>query len=412
MSFNRISERNMSPLAFSILGGMVYFASYICRVNYAAVLAEIIQALSVSKSAASIAITGAFITYGVGQISSGFLGDKIPARWVIFTGLSGSALCNVLTGLSGNISVMTVIWCVNGFFQSMIWPPLIMLLARNLKGEDYKRGSVIVIGGSSLATIMIYLVAPLLIRLGGYTTVFYASALITFVIAVIWIVLSRNIEISGETAAQTAELKTGNLFGLMARSGLIPIFVVIVSMGTLRDGITTWLPVYINQVYHLDTSTSILSSVILPIFTVVCLLIASRLHRRVPNELSASVIIWAAALAASAVLLLTKDSVRLAAVMMTAFMVGCMHGINFMLISHMPDRFVKYRWLSTISGIVNSFTYVGSALSAYGFAYLTEKSGWTATLISWCVICVIGLAISALSRPRYSRFLKSEGWEE
>lgn len=47
----------------------VYFCSYLTRQNYATVLVEIIESEGVSKAAASAAITGMFITYGLGQIT-------------------------------------------------------------------------------------------------------------------------------------------------------------------------------------------------------------------------------------------------------------------------------------------------------------------------------------------------------
>ena len=58
------------------------------RTNYAAALAEIISATNVAKATAAIAVTGSFITYGVGQLISGFLGDKIAPRLLITLGLA------------------------------------------------------------------------------------------------------------------------------------------------------------------------------------------------------------------------------------------------------------------------------------------------------------------------------------
>ena len=56
---------------------LVYFASYITRLDYAAVLVEIVQDLQIAKTTASIAVTGSFITYGAGMLIFGVLGDRI-----------------------------------------------------------------------------------------------------------------------------------------------------------------------------------------------------------------------------------------------------------------------------------------------------------------------------------------------
>lgn len=50
----------------------VYFMSYITRVNYSTVLVEISSAENISRSLLALPLTASFITYGLGQIISGF----------------------------------------------------------------------------------------------------------------------------------------------------------------------------------------------------------------------------------------------------------------------------------------------------------------------------------------------------
>jgi len=70
-----------------------------------------------------------------------------------------------------------------------------------------------------------------------------------------------------------------------------------------------------------------------------------------------------------------------------------MHGINNMLVSMLPPFFAKYDNVSTASGIINSCTYIGSAISTYGIAVLTENLGWDFTIGIWCIIAIAGTAI-------------------
>ena len=41
-------------------------------------------------------------------------------------------------------------------------------------------------------------------------------------------------------------------------------------------------------------------------------------------------------------------------------------------------------------GLFNFSTYVGSAMSIYGFAALSRKVGWTGTVVAWTAISLIG----------------------
>lgn len=66
----------------ALLFALTYMVSYITRTNYGAIVSEMQTATGFSKSALSMAFTGSLITYGLGQLVSGFLGDKIsPKNW-------------------------------------------------------------------------------------------------------------------------------------------------------------------------------------------------------------------------------------------------------------------------------------------------------------------------------------------
>ena len=61
-----------------------------------------------------------------------------------------------------------------------------------------------------------------------------------------------------------------------------------------------------------------------------------------------------------------------------------------------PPFFKKQGNVSTVSGLLNACTYIGSALSTYGIAVLSEKMGWGFTLAAWCAIAALGTAVCLL----------------
>ena len=86
------NSKKLSFLQVVILGFLVYFFSYAMRLDYAASLVEIVKDLKVSNTAASVAITGSFITYGIGQIVFGIVGDKLPPVKIITFAMFGTIL--------------------------------------------------------------------------------------------------------------------------------------------------------------------------------------------------------------------------------------------------------------------------------------------------------------------------------
>lgn len=70
-----------------------------------------------------------FATYGFGQFFSGFLGDRLNPKVLVFCGILGSTISNVLMGISSNIAIMRLAWGLNGICSSLYWGPIVQLLA-------------------------------------------------------------------------------------------------------------------------------------------------------------------------------------------------------------------------------------------------------------------------------------------
>lgn len=377
---------------------LAYFTSYITRINYGAAIAEIVHSLGITKTLASMAVTGSFITYGTGQILNGIIGDHIKPRAMIFLGLIIASVCNIAMSALSNVYIMTAVWCINGFAQSMMWPPMARILAENLTAENYKKACVAVSTSSSAATIAIYLIVPLCITLSGWRSVFLISASWGFIVAIIWLlsidslIPTRVTDDQEETvypAAPAVSFKT-----LLLGSGLLPIAVIIFLQGILRDGITTWMPSYINDIYSLGTSISILSAAVLPIFTIISVFAASYVHKLAKSEVKASAYIWTLGFICSLILVLVFSSQAVVSIALMAVITGCMHGVNLMLISILPARYKSSGRVSSVSGILNAFTYSGSAVSTYGIAALSDNFGWKITIITWCIIALCGTILN------------------
>ena len=84
-----------------------------------------------------------------------------------------------------------------------------------------------------------------------------------------------------------------------------------------------------------------------------------------------------------------------------------MHGVNYMLISMAPRQFRRFGRVSLVSGALNSCTYVGSAISTYGIALLSETLGWQGTSVLWAVIAGGGALLCLRISKGWQRFKDS-----
>lgn len=389
----------------------VYFASYVSRINFGAVILEIIHAEGYPKPAVSMAVTASFVTYGAGQLVSGYLGDHIRPRHLISAGLLITAALNALIPFCPGPGAMTAVWGVNGFAQALLWPPLVKLMTGLFTPEVYRRASVRVSWGSSFGTIAVYLTAPLCILWSGWKIVFFISAAVCTGMAAVWTVCCGRLEkvlssgdaCRGAPAPLRPEPPAGRFPSGMA-AALGGIMAAIICQGALRDGVTTWMPSFIAETCHLDNTVSILTGVILPVFSIVCFQFTLWLYnRKAGNELLLSGGIFFTGFLCAAVLRMTVSRQAALSVALLAVLTGCMHGVNLLLICMVPPYFTKYGRVSAISGILNSCTYIGSAVSIYGTAFLSERFGWNAILSVWAAAALLGAVICLLFSKRWGR---------
>ena len=87
-------------------------------------------------------------------------------------GLAASALMNFAVPLCKSPAGITAVWCVNGFAQALMWPPIVRIFSEYLTPSRYKNATVKVSWGSSLGTIAIYLCAPVCVTLWGWRSLF------------------------------------------------------------------------------------------------------------------------------------------------------------------------------------------------------------------------------------------------
>ena len=369
-----------------LLFATVYFTSYISRINFGAVIEGID---GFTKDELSLAPTVAFITYGVGQLVSGVLGDRFNPKYLMCFGLLLTAAMNTLIPFCADASQMAAVWAVNGFAQSFMWPPLVRLMTALLTTDDYKKTAAKVSYGASVGTMVMYLVSPLVITMAGWKAVFVFSAVCALGMIFIWNKCCKDID-HKTTNVRHAKINTTGLFTPL----MLAIMMAIILQGMLRDGVTTWMPSYISEVYDISNLISILTGVILPIFSILCVRMVTKIYVSwITNPITCAGIFFLGGSVSSVLLYFLNGSNAAFSVILSAVLTGCMHGINNMLVSMLPPFFAKYDNVSTASGIINSCTYIGSAISTYGIAVLTENLGWDFTIGIWCIIAIAGTAI-------------------
>ena len=410
---------------------LVYFASNLGRLSYTACMAEIVGREILTPASAGLIVTGFFICYGSGQIFSGFIGGRNNPFKLIFIGIFCTAFANLAMGFAHTTSIMLVIWCFNGLIQSIIWPPVLRIIVEYFSESERNKISINISTTHPVAVMFAYISCAGIITILSWKAVFFIYAFFLLVISGIWILAYRKIagpalhkqcSTQYKPAAQSMIRKDGFLENNNVRparkySSLfigryfpgLAIFLfclALVSQGVLRDGLTTWIPVYTSNIFSIPPNTAILSAGILPVINLAGIYVCRFLYYRTKDEGKITIYLFGVSLLAALILRFAGEINIFISFLAFALIIACMMGVNLMLVTFVPARFVKFGLVSFMTGLTNSCVYLGSSVSNYGIALLVEKAGWNAVLSLLVILAAASVIFCIAAAPRWRIFTR------
>ena len=393
---------------------VLYCASYFIRTCYAATIAPLAEEGIYSKGEIGLIGTAFFICYGVGQLISGMIGDKINPFFMVMFGSVLGAVCCFLMPAAGSLGVLIGVWAANGLFQSMLWSPILRIFSETIDESLSKKAILNIALSLPVGTVLAYLMSSMIIKYLNWKYVFIFGGSVV-VIAVLFAGFAifcseKDIEKVPVIQKQNAEAHNNvNKKGLAAvavSSGLLFIMIPSILHGMMRDGITNWVPAMISEVYGVSTSFSVFVTIALPIFNAFGAYLVTPLYKKLgENEMKTAGVTGFAALVPLLIMLFMNKLPVYVIIVLLAVTTSVMYALNYLIISLVPVRFSKFGFTSGISGILNSGAHIGCALSSYGFGAISEKAGWSTVIIVWIVSSVLITVFSFASNKRWSRFL-------
>lgn len=253
--YYKLKDKKFIIFLFSLCF-FVYLSTYLGRLNYSASITAILDEGNFTKSQTGIIGTAFFLAYGIGQFVSGFLGDKFSPKKLVFIGVFISSITNLCMATINNYIAMAIFWSINGLFQSFIWSPMIRFIVDFLDDNIKSKACIYLNLSVPIGTILAYVITASIIAIINWKVVFIVSGFILLVISILWVIgygiIEKNaknygIEYDKEIINNNNKNSNdSNIFYVILSSGFIFLLFSLIVQGTLKDGVTNWVPVYIN----------------------------------------------------------------------------------------------------------------------------------------------------------------------
>lgn len=394
---------------------LVYVCSYIGKLSYTANISTIENWFQLNHSEAGMVSTFFFFAYGVGQVLNGIFCKKYPLRYVICGALcvSGFTNCLVLFIEKNTFYLVKYLWLLNGLASSVLWPSLVRLISENLQKNILGKSIAIMGTSATVGTFLVYGISALFNAINIFNAIFLLASILLPIIAIIWLIIYPQFInsscASSETKNENAMLEEGQKPN--AFKGFILFFscaaLCAIVNNLVKDGLTTWTPGILDEIYGLEAWVSILLTMVLPLTGVLGALIPLWIYKRVGNFLSICGLLFMCSGALIGIVL-SLFSTPLVWLTITIFaVISClMAGINNVVTSMIP-LYMKEEIGNSgkVAGILNGFCYLGSTLSSYGLGSIADIWGWNAVFIVFLFLCGILTLVCFL----FSFFKKNKG---
>ncbi len=400
-----------------------YAIYYFVRKNFSVAMPLLEKELDISKASLGGFLTAHSLLYGFSKFANGYLADRSNARTFLAFGLMASALLNFGFGLVNTVTAMGVLWCLNGWFQGMGFPPCARVLSHWFAPSE--RGTMWGLWNAShmVGAAIILVWAGYLGETYGYKAIFFAPGAVALVAAVGILVFMRDTPGSvglgpvekhfGATAeiheeedtaesheAPPAESESEFKEFLRVRVFGNP-YVWLICLAnfcvyTVRYGFLDWAPTFLNEIkgYELTHAGGMTAGFELAglVGSLIAGIITDKFFRK---QRAPICVVYMLGTAAAIVALWKMPGGSFAydaAVLLTVgFMV---YGPQF-LVGVMTADIVTKRAAATAIGLTGLFGYGSSLLYGYGLGKLVDSYGWDAGFQMLAGIAVLGAVFFA-----------------
>lgn len=382
-----------TAIILGALCSVCYLAVYFARNVLSTVTPQMIKSGLFDENGIGALSSVFFITYAVGQLINGLVGDKIKAKYMICIGLVLAGACNLMFSLFAlNWTIAYLAYALTGFFLSMIYAPMCKMVTENTEPIYAVRCSI----AYGFASYFGSPVAGIAAAVISWQGAFGAASGSLVAIGVIAFVLFTAMEKRGQIRYgqyQPPKEKGGGIKLLLKRQ-IITYTLVAVLTGVVRTTVVFWMPTYFVQYLGFTEEQSAL------IYTVATLLICAnsflavflyeKLFRQNTN-LSTMVYFVVSAVAFGAMALVYEPIGNIVLMIVAVLAANCASTILW---SCYCIGLRDTGMVSGATGFLDFASYMAASVASTAFANALPSIGWGGLIVSWFVLMAVGAVIT------------------
>lgn len=387
----KVSDQAKNAIFIGSLCSVSYLAVYIARNVLSAVTPQLTEGGTYTEEFIGTMSSLFFITYGIGQLINGIIGDKIKAKYMISFGLLLAGISSLMFPYLTHLPYINLAaYGATGFFLSMIYGPMTKIVSENTSPLLAARCSL----GYTFASLLGSPIAGLLAAALTWMSVFIVSSSALVLMAAVSFVMLNWFErkrIVQYGRFEKAESGAKGIKELLSRH-IVKFSVISILTGIIRTSVVFWLPTYFNQHLGFSPSDSAL------IFTVATLIISCSpffavfLCERLRNDMHKTVLIMFICSALSFIMsyFVSSPFVNITFMVLAVFFGD---GASAILWSVYCPSLRDTGIVSSATGFLDFLSYLAAAIANLIFANMAGLVGWGNLILIWFGLMSVGIVV-------------------
>lgn len=388
-----------------------YLFFYTGRQNYGWAVKDLGKDLGVSFTSMGWISSAMLIGYAVGQLINGNLCDRYSSRKMILTGGLLSIAANVAISFSHSYTIILILWCMNGYFQSLAWAPGTRIISNWWAKEERGKAFGLYTMAAGASSVVTFLLSIMIVQQDStWQSLFRIPVLFLLVGVILFYMITRdkpsdegfpNLYADTEKASATGWKERYKVVFSNRKFMLASLAIGFENMA--RYGLLVWVPVHFLGSGWKNNPGNLWATLLMPIgMAFGAVTFGAMADKWLKGNGPAAIRIGMLVSAFIALLIYTIDieNIFLSGILMFAagfFVYGPQS--NFW---PMSPELLGEKYVGTGVGVMNTFAYVFAALGEPILGFVIDNTNNTANVfLAIAVICLLcAVVISGVNLPK------------
>lgn len=392
MRSSDIKDKEKSLGTF-LIGGMcsaAYLGVYIVRNLLSTCSPQMIQSGQVSNAGIGLISSAFFMTYAVGQLLHGVIGDRVKGKYMVSIGMIMASVCNwLMLKAIGIEKIAVLVYGALGFFLAMVYAPMVKTISENTD-QIYAQKCNLAL---SFASLLGAPVAGLIVAMVSWKMAFAMVSVLVFILGAAYYLVISALERKQIVQYQKRVSTISNAsqgIGCLFRRKIVLYTLISALTGIVRTAVVFWLPRYLSEYLTFSGQSAALlfsgitTGISLSAFAAIA--VYHKLHRNMEMTILLSFLISTVSFGMLAVI--RQPIANIALITLALMASNCASSIVWTV--YCPSLY-DTGLVSTATGYLDFISYVAAAISNVVFANAVNVIGWGNLVVVWSGMMAAGV---------------------